>query len=392
VYIKRKENTTKIKNILYVLWYTNFMRIGIDARFWNESGVGRYVRNLVKNLAEIDAKNDYVLFVSPQFDNRIFKDKKNWRVVRTDIRWHSLNEQLRFPNIINKENLDLMHFPYFSVPIFYRRPFIVTIHDLILHHFATGEATTRSQWLYFLKLQAYKFVMQISAQKAKKIITVSYSTKEEIVKHLKISPKKISVTYEGVELKSSAIAIKNMSSFFLHVGNLYPHKNMSIVLDAIKKIKDEEKISINLCIVGKEDHFYFKFKRKVEELGLKNQVRFLGEVTDSELQKLYKNSLAYISPSLMEGFDLPAVEAMNNNCLVLASDIPVHREICRDAAVYFSLENEDDLIVKLKEIYVKGKKEYIEKINKGSALAQKFNWKEMARDTLKIYENSLSLR
>ena len=146
------------------------MRIGIDARFWNESGVGRYVRNLINNLSEIDLVNEYVLFVSPKFDNKIIKTKKNWKIITTNIRWHSLNEQLKFPNLLNKENLDLMHFPYFSVPIFYNRPFIVTIHDLILHHFATGEATTRSQLLYFLKLQAYKFVIKASSQKAKKII------------------------------------------------------------------------------------------------------------------------------------------------------------------------------------------------------------------------------
>jgi glycosyltransferase involved in cell wall biosynthesis len=368
------------------------MRIGIDTRFWNESGVGRYVRNLIKNLSEIDTINEYILIVSPQFDSEQIKHKKNFKIITTDIRWHSLNEQLKFPNLLNKQNLDLMHFPYFSVPILYNRPYIVTIHDLILHHFATGEATTRSQLLYFLKLQAYKFVIQTSAQKAKKIITVSSSTKEEIIKHLKVPPKKIAVTYEGVELKSPAISTQKPNKYFLHVGNLYPHKNMNIILYAIKKIKGEENISINLSIVGKEDHFYFKYKKKVEELGLENQVKFLGEVTDSELQNLYKNSLAYISPSLMEGFDLPTVEAMTNNCLVLASDIPVHHEICQEAAVYFNLKDEKDLIQKLKEIYNKGKESYIEKINKGNALTQKFTWQKMAQSTLEIYKNSLSLR
>ena len=79
------------------------MKIGIDARFSNESGVGRYIRNLIKNLSEIDTKNEYVLFVSPQFDKKIIKDKKNWKIITTNIRWHSLNEQLKFPNLLNKE-------------------------------------------------------------------------------------------------------------------------------------------------------------------------------------------------------------------------------------------------------------------------------------------------
>ena len=381
------------------------MKIGIDARFWNESGVGRYIRNLVNNLQKIDALNEYILFVSPQFNSKTIKDKKNWKIIITDIRWHSLNEQLKFPSLLNKENLDLMHFPYFSVPILYNRPFVVTIHDLILHHFATGEATTRPQLLYFLKLQAYKFIMSASAQKAKKIITVSSSTKDEVIKHLKVSPKKISITYEGVKSaviarlpviarprSGEAISIKKTTNYLLHVGNLYPHKNMNSILTAIKKIKDQENISINLFIVGKEDHFYFKYKKKVQELKLQNQVKFLGEVTDQMLQDLYKNCLAYISPSLMEGFDLPTAEAMANNCLTLVSDIPVHREICQEAGIYFNLKDEKDLIKKIKEIYNKGKKAYTEKINKGNALAQKFTWQKMAQSTLKIYENSLSLR
>lgn len=367
------------------------MRIGIDARFWNESGVGRYIRNLVNNLSEIDTTNEYVLFVSPRFNSETIKNKKNWKIVKTDIHWHSLNEQLTFPNLLNKQNLDLMHFPYFSVPILYTKPFIVTIHDLILHHFATGEATTRSQLLYFLKLQAYKFIMKISAQKAKKIITVSHSTKDEIIKHLKVPPEKINVTYEGIDL---SVTPKSTTphNYLLHVGNLYPHKNMNIVLYAIKKIKEKENISINLYIAGKEDHFYLKYKRKVEELGLQNQVKFLGEVTDTELQNLYKNALAYISPSLMEGFDLPTTEAMANNCLNLISDIPVHREICGESAIYFNLKDENDLIKKITEIYKKGKANFKEKINKGKINTAKFTWQEMAYSTLKTYENSLSLR
>ena len=59
-------------------------------------------------------------------------------IVNTDIKWHSLKEQIEFPKILEKENLDLVHFPYFSVPIFYNKPFVVTIHDLIIHHFSPG--------------------------------------------------------------------------------------------------------------------------------------------------------------------------------------------------------------------------------------------------------------
>lgn len=395
------------------------MKIGIDCRFWDESGVGRYVRSLVRELTEIDKTNEYVLFVSSKDYQRIknspkgtgfieaahgsrIKGKKNWKIIPTDIHWHSIEEQIKFPEIINREALDLMHFPYFSVPVFYHKPFVVTIHDLILHHFATGEATTRSQLVYQLKLLGYKFIMKNSARYAKKIITVSHATKQEVTEHLHVPEEKISVIYEGVDSKipviarsttkvgDEAISLK-YKSYLLHVGNLYPHKNMNLVLSAFKKIKDEEKIPIKLIIAGKEDYFYKLFQEKAIELGLQNQIIFLGEVSDSKLQQLYQNALALISPSLMEGFDLPTIEAMKNNCLILASDIPVHREICKDIAIYFDPKSPEDLTLKIKQVYKNKKDMYKGKIKSGRSRASQFDWQQMARETLKVYENCTGL-
>jgi glycosyltransferase involved in cell wall biosynthesis len=368
------------------------MRIGIDCRFWDESGVGRYIRNLVSELQKIDKKNSYVLFVSRK--NQIEIKTPKWKIVRTDIHWHSLEEQIKFPQLINRENLNLMHFPYFSLPIFYHKPFIVTIHDLILHHFATGEATSRSQLVYKLKLLGYKFVMKKSAENAKKIITVSKATKEEIIKHLHVPEEKISVIYEGVEQKKTLNfqhSTLNYKNYLLHVGNLYPHKNMNLVLQSLKKIRDEDNLPVQLVIVGKEDYFYQKFQKKVKDLGLQDQIIFMGEVSDTKLQQLYEHALALISPSLMEGFDLPTIEAMKNNCLILASDIPVHREICKEIAIYFDPKSAEDLTSKIKEVYKNKKEMYKEKIESGSSRASQFNWEQMARETLKLYENSISL-
>src|ERR1035437_588767 len=151
------------------------MKIGIDARLWNQTGVGRYIRNLVKNLQEIDLKNNYVLFVKPaDFENvksQITNPK--WKIIKSDINWHTVSEQVKFVLVLNKEKLDLVHFPYFSVPILYNKPFVVTIHDLIINHFSTGKASTLAYPLYLAKRAAYKFVIKRAAEKAKKIITPS---------------------------------------------------------------------------------------------------------------------------------------------------------------------------------------------------------------------------
>ena len=130
------------------------MKIGIDIRLWNQTGVGRYIRNLVLNLAEIDKKNGYVLFARSEDFQSIKSEIKNpnWKLVKADIKWHSISEQINFPSILNKENLDLVHFPYFSVPIFYNKPYVLTIHDLIIDHFPTGKASTLFLPFYYFKI------------------------------------------------------------------------------------------------------------------------------------------------------------------------------------------------------------------------------------------------
>jgi len=383
-----------------------FMKIGIDCRLWNESGVGRYIRNLIENLQAIDKKNEYVLFVGSENKEEILKQVQNdnVKIVKADIRWHTIEEQLQFPSILNKEDLDLVHFPYFSVPIFYNKPFVVTIHDLILHHFPTGEASTLPLPLYYLKHLAYKYVIKHAAQKAEKIITVSKATKKEIIDYLGVDKNKIVVIYEGVgeEITNTKYSILN-TQYFLYVGNAYPHKNLDNLIEAFDLLCHPELVSrsesnrdydrrqddIKLVLIGKEDYFYKRLKEKVKKMGLEKSVKFLGEVSDEELASLYKNARCFVMPSLMEGFGLPVLEAMANKCLVLASDIPAVREICGDAAIYFNPYDNEDIASKMKALYSNDTYHYSDKIKKGFRKARMFSWEKMARETLTVYENCL---
>ncbi|MDZ4228056.1 MAG: glycosyltransferase family 1 protein [Candidatus Levybacteria bacterium] len=371
------------------------MKIGIDCRLWSESGIGRYTRNLIEQLLIIDKKNKYTLLIlSKDYDQIIsYLSSLNFHLVKTDIRWHTIEEQLKFPQILNKENLDLIHFPYFSVPIFYNKPFVVTIHDLIMHHFPTGQASTHSSIVYKVKLLGYKHVISQAAKKAQKIIAVSNATRDEIVDHLKIDSKKIVVTYEGVDNKLSGNykleignwKLKNLpSKFFLYVGNAYPHKNLDRLLEAFKILNSD----VGLVLVGKEDYFYKSLKEKVKNMGLDRKVIFFGQASDEELASLYANASAFITPSLMEGFCLPALEAMANRCLVLSSDIPALREVCGDAAIYFDPHNTNDMMEKMKEVC---SGDNSDKKEKGLERANQFSWEKMAKETLKIYESCVSL-
>jgi glycosyltransferase involved in cell wall biosynthesis len=328
-------------------------KIGIDARLWNETGVGRYIRNLVRGLGEIDGKNEYVLF-GKEKDKESIKDDmsklkygKNWKIAGANIRWHTLKEQIMFPSIIEKEKLDLMHFPYFSVPIRYKGRYVLTIHDLINHHFPTGRASTMPYSLYLLKHEAYRFVISRAAKRAEKIFVPTDATKKDVIKTLGVSDLKIVVTPEGVD--KEIISIKDPESnpsslakitsnlglsvtdFFLYVGNAYPHKNLATLVEAFLEVRKTQK-NVNLIFVGKEDHFYKQLRKRYKK---RDSLIFLHNVTDEELSALYKKAIALVIPSFMEGFGLPGLEAMVSNCLVVASNIPVFHEVYQDAAVFF---------------------------------------------------------
>ena len=372
------------------------MKIGIDARLWDQTGVGRYIRNLCINLQKIDKKNHYVIFAQSQDLENIKSEINNpkWKIVIADIRWHSISEQISFSSIISKENPNLMHFPYFSLPIFYNKPYVVTIHDLIINHFPTGKASTLFPIFYYLKLLSYKFIIYMGAKNAKAIITPSNATKQEVMDHLKVDSNKIAVTLEASDENISKQDLsKNQKivsgKYFLFVGNAYPHKNLENLLDSFRDIKKELE-DVKLVLVGNNDYFYERIKKRVEKMNISKDVIFFGKATDEELSYLYKNALSLIMPSFMEGFGLPVLEAMANKCLVLCSDIPSLREIAGKNAIYFSPQNKEEIKKALKKAYYKDYKNEI--LENAFRLSKNFSWEKTAEETLKIYESCISIR
>ncbi len=327
------------------------MKIGIDARLLNETGVGKYIRNLIKGLELLDKKNQYIIYTP-------------------NVPWHSFSEQLIMPILFLKDRLDFVHIPYFNVPIFYPGKFIVTIHDLTILHFDTGKASTLPLPLYKLRRLGYWIALFIGLHRAVKIIAVSETTKKEIIDHFHINPDKIIVTYEGVDplLPTGKRIIKE--PYFLYVGNAYPHKNLEILIGATP---------IQLVLVGKQDFFYNKLPHN-------RKIVLFGEASEGELQNLYKNATALVFPSLMEGFGLPGLEAMAVGTPVVCSDIPVFHEIYADAALYFDPKSEKDMKSKLELVQNTDTRNNL--IKKGFSQVKKYSWEKMARQTLVVFLTS----
>ncbi len=171
--------------------------------------------------------------------------------------------------------------------------------------------------------------------------------------------------------------------YFLYVGNAYPHKNLDTLLRAFKTIGDA-----CLVLVGKDDFFYKRLRESTLAKQLSDRIMFKTNVSDSELRALYQNAQAFVFPSLMEGFGLPALEALANNCPVIVSDIPVFHEILKNSATYFDPHDENALVACLKHPPVRTK----EFQQKSMMIVKKFSWQKMAKETVTIYETSARLR
>lgn len=360
--------------------------IGIDARLWFESGVGRYIRNIIIGLEGEKKSHEFVIFLSKKGYDEIEFSSPNFRKVLADIPWHTLKEQVQFKRQIEKENLDLMHFPYFSFPAFYKGKFIVTIHDLILDHYPTGKATSLPLPFYYLKRQGYKFITKQGIKRANGIIVPSIATRDELVKHYQANPKKIEVIYEGFDplIESGEKKEKLVSdNYILYVGNAYPHKNLKSLLEAFVKLRINRKV--DLVCIGKDDYFYRKIKKNHPE-----GVFFLHGIADPTLYEYYKGALCLVIPSFMEGFGLPLLEAMNLSCPVVSSNTPALQEVAQDAAIYFDPNSVSQIADAINRL-LDDKQLREQNIEKGLLRSREFSWKKATEKTLAVYEGSDNL-
>lgn len=176
------------------------MVVGIDARLWNETGVGRYIRSLFAYLPKDD---EFVWFLGKKEYETLQMPSSKWKKVLATPHWHTFEEQLVMPVLFYKEKLDLLHIPYVNFPIFYFKKTISTIHDLIPDHFRTGKVTTLPGWFFSIKNLAYHFLVWIATKRVEKILTLSNDAKNELVDHYNVDPAKIKVIYEAGTLENA---------------------------------------------------------------------------------------------------------------------------------------------------------------------------------------------
>jgi glycosyltransferase involved in cell wall biosynthesis len=377
------------------------MKIALDARLFGleNTGIGRYTMGLVKGLAALDRKNEYLILLRDKYFKTL-RLPPNWEKVRAEFRHYSFSEQHKLPKLLNSLSPTLTHFVHFNVPVFYKKPYVVTIHDLLMHRQKGLSATTLSAPVYYLKRLGYKGVFAAAVKNSRKIIVPSKAVKAEILSYYKVPEDKVVVIYEGVDALAQSGSEKevlakyklNSGEYFIYAGNAYPHKNLKRAIEATILLNKRSDKKYKFVIACARSVFIQRLEKTISRLKAKEYVRCLGFVPDPELGVLYKNSVAFLYPTLSEGFGLPGLEAILSGTLALVSDISVLKETYKDNAVYFNPFDFSSIEKVMEETIVMQEEDRRESIERAQKFAKGYSWDKMAKETLRVYEDCARLR
>ena len=244
-------------------------------------------------------------------------------------------------------------------------------------------------WLvYHLKQFVGRFVFRQVGKTSAHIIAISETTKQEYQAFTKVADDKISVIYEAGEVHKGELAPYDLpfEYFILYVGQQPDYKNLRRLAQAHQKLL-EKYPKLGLVFVGRMNRDTQINKDFYDKQEYKN-IHFTGFLPDGQRDWLYTKTLAYVFPSLMEGFGLPPLEAMAYGTPVISSNTSCMPEILGDAAIYFDPLKVDDIAEKI-ELVINDEKLRAELALKGNAQVAKYSWRRMAEQTFEIYKKSL---
>lgn len=360
-------------------------RVLIDAR---ESGTstGRYIDKLIENLALLKTELVFSVITKPHREEFIRSIAPKFAVEITEFKEFSFGEQLGFKKQIESIDADLVHFGMVQQPIQLKGKVVTTIHDLTTVRFNNP---SKNIVVYKSKQQVYKQVIKKAAKKSSFVITPSEFVKQDLIKFTLEPADKFIVTHEGGDyIKGVAEELPKIKGkkFLMYVGRPTPHKNLWRLIEAFTLLKEDHP-DLHLVLAGKLDANYNQIRDKILSSNIKDII-FTNFVSEGELKWLYQNCIAYVFPSLSEGFGLPGLEAMAHGAPVISSKATCLPEIYGEAAIYFDPLNLEDMAETISKVLSDNKLRNDLKA-RGLKQVKKYSWSKMAKETLKIYEKAL---
>lgn len=363
------------------------MKILIDHQIFciqQYGGISRYFNVLMKTNDNLEVENttvftnNYYLNLDKLKKYISFFFKNNFRGKR-----HILNYLNKYFSIakIKKGKFDIFHPTYYD-PYFLKylndKPFVLTVHDMT--HEKLSEFCPKND-----KTSSNK---KILAHKASKIIAVSNSTKNDLIEIFGIEESKIEVIYHGNSMllnDSLNSGINFPSNYLLFVGIRGGYKNFTLFIESISKLLNED-LSLSVVCAG-GGKFNKKEKTLFKKLNIQSSV-FQYDLNDNLLAQLYTKAIAFVFPSLYEGFGIPILESFACNCPLICSNTSSLPEIASDGAEYFDPYSKESIYQVVKKV-IENKNIRNSIIKKGKERLKYFSWAKTALETKKIYEDIL---
>ncbi len=376
------------------------MRIAIDytAALHQGAGIGRYTRELVRALARLDHENEYVVCWARDAgddppateDVPEYTALRRWPLTERTLIW--VWHRLRIPlwAELLTGSVDLFHSPDFTLPPLRRAKGVLTIHDLSF--LRVPECADPAQRRYL------SATVPRSARRADALLADSENTRRDIVELLGLPPHKITVVYPGVDPRfqparddGEGERVMNRyglsGPFILALGTLEPRKNLTRLLKAYAGLRAEAQageVIPPLAFSGAVGWLVDEVFHLVDDLGLHDDVLFLGYAPDEDLPVLLRRASCLVYPSLYEGFGLPVLEALACGTPVVTSHVSSLPEVAGDVAVYCDPHSAADIARAMRQVLASAELRQ-SLAQQGPPQAGQFTWDEAARRVLAVY-------
>jgi glycosyltransferase involved in cell wall biosynthesis len=368
------------------------MRIGIEAqRIFrkNKHGMDYVVLQEIKELQQMDTKNEYFVFVAPGEDHCL-EDTKNVHIIEIGGNFYPIWEQITLPNAAKELKVDILHCTSNTAPIFCNIPLILTLHDIIFLEPRDKSNKSLYQnmgWLY------RRLVVPRILNKCKKIITVSDFEKKNIISKLSIPEEKMVMIYNGYndwfkpvqDLERIYQKYIDEPGYFFFLGNTDPKKNTERTLIAYSKYLEKSDAKRKLLMADLDQSFLDDIIDRNHIENIRKNIVIPGYIINSDLPYIYNNAFAFLYTSLRESFGIPLLEAMACGTPVITSNTSSMPEIGGQHAILVNPESSDEIAQKMLELE-NNDALYRAQEDIGLKRAALFSWRQTAEQLLNVYD------
>lgn len=353
---------------------------------YRQAGVSEYIDQIMRHLWAINPNQRWTIYAPPGVTRETLDAPENVRLrtsrfqtsrPTTRILW----EQTVAPLTLLRDRPNILFCPLNVVPMLASCPTIVMVHDLAFLRYKLHKPAKR----FYLSVLTW-----LSVKRASHVLTVSEFTRREVMELLHVPDYKVAAVPNGRKEDFGPVEPEVVAQFraqhdlppqfLLTVGTLEPRKNIPTLIRAYAEAKD--RLGMPLLIGGGKGWLYDEIFALVQELGLQQDVRFIGFIPREQLQLYYAAATAFVYPSLYEGFGLPLLEAMSVGTPVVSSDAGALVEVAGDAALIVPATD----VTQMAEALVRVTQDEplrAELRTKGLARSQQFSWHAAAKETLR---------